>query len=270
MRVAVGSFLLLAFSSPAIAAAPALSPTGRWIVNFAESQCLASRNYGSLDKPLLLVLKQPPLGDVMQLAVIRTGAGSGRFGREVNAEIGVDSARPVERTMIGFHVKSGNQRVLLINLPLTEFAAVRAARTLTVDAGSELNQTFQLAGIAPLMKVMDECVADLRKVWNIDSGASPSPVRQGAIGNLQGLIEADDYPDVAIRGLKQGTVQFALLIDEQGKVADCTVTQTSGAASLDAQSCAIVSERARFKPAIGVDGKPAKGSWLQRITWRME
>jgi len=67
-----------------------------------------------------------------------------------------------------------------------------------------------------------------------------------------------------------GSVAFVLLIDEEGKVADCTVTETSGVASLDAQSCAIVKERAKFKPATGLDGKPSKSSYFQRISWRLE
>ena len=67
-----------------------------------------------------------------------------------------------------------------------------------------------------------------------------------------------------------GAVSLALLIDEQGKVADCTVTQTSGVAALDAQSCAIIKERGKFSPAIGHDGKPAKSSWLQRINWALQ
>jgi hypothetical protein len=64
-------------------------------------------------------------------------------------------------------------------------------------------------------------------------------------------------------------VTLALLIDETGKIADCTVIGTSGAASLDTQSCGMLKDRARFKPAIGLDGKPAKGSFIQRITWRV-
>jgi hypothetical protein len=47
------------------------------------------------------------------------------------------------------------------------------------------------------------------------------------------------------------------------------VTQTSGVAALDGQSCAKFSERARFEPAIGVDGKPAKDGHRTRIRWNL-
>ena len=85
-----------------------------------------------------------------------------------------------------------------------------------------------------------------------------------------GLFSSDDYPGIAVFNDQMGAVSLVLLIDEQGKVADCTVTQTSGVAALDAQSCAVIKERGKFSPAIGQDGKPAKSSWLQRINWRLE
>ena len=63
---------------------------------------------------------------------------------------------------------------------------------------------------------------------------------------------------------------FVLLIDETGRVADCTVIETSGVASLDAQTCGAVKLQARFKPAIGLDGKPAKDGVVQRVSWILE
>lgn len=61
----------------------------------------------------------------------------------------------------------------------------------------------------------------------------------------------------------------AILIDEKGKVADCTVTQTSGLAALDSQTCFIITSRAKFVPAVGADGNPAKHSMSPRIQWKM-
>lgn len=74
----------------------------------------------------------------------------------------------------------------------------------------------------------------------------------------------------AIYEQQSGTVRVALLIDEKGRIADCAILDTSGTPVLDAQTCAILKERARFKPAIGPDGKPAKDGYIQRITWRVE
>ena len=49
---------LLSTAGTAAAAKPK-QPTGKWIVNFADAQCVATRNYGSNSDPIYLVLKAP-------------------------------------------------------------------------------------------------------------------------------------------------------------------------------------------------------------------
>jgi hypothetical protein len=77
-KIMKSSFVSLLALSATVASAssstPLLEPAGRWVVNFADAQCIANRSYGSGDKAWSLVLKQPPLGDVMQLMVMQAGA----------------------------------------------------------------------------------------------------------------------------------------------------------------------------------------------------
>jgi TonB family protein len=252
-------------SAVSVAAAPR-APTGKWVVDFDDAQCVAAREYGTAAKPLLLVLKQPAWGEVMQVAVIRRGGASDIFAQQVDARIKVDNGPAIASSMIKFTVKKSGRQVLSTNMALPQFAAVRKGQALSIAAPSAFNVTFQLADMDALMKVMDSCVADLAKVWNVDGANLKTPPE----GSLQGLIRAEDYPGIAINEMKSGRVGFILLINEQGRVADCAVAESSTVAALDAQSCAIVSERARFRSAIGIDGKPAKSIFRQRVTWRIE
>lgn len=262
--------LLIAVGLGSTAAAPPepRQPTARWVVNFDAAQCIASRNYGTDADPVFLVLKSPPIGDVIQIGVIRT-ARTGR-AEQIDAEVIIDERRLVRTSMLAFTAKKQKQRAYWINLPVQEFAPARTARLIEIRAKRQLNERFAISAIEPLMKVMDDCVADLRKVWNVTDGDGVAPnLKEPATGNLRGVLKSEDYPAVALYKDQSGTASLALLIDETGKIADCTVIGTSGAASLDAQSCAMLKERAKFKPAIGLDGKPAKGSFVQRITWRV-
>ncbi len=120
------------------------------------------------------------------------------------------------------------------------------------------------------MKAMDTCLADLQQVWNVD-GEAQARLKQGPRSTkpLTSYFSSNDYPRVALRSDQWGLVAFALLIDEAGKIADCTVIETSGVGTLDAQSCAIIKERAAFHPAVGADGKPAKAAVIQRIRWKL-
>lgn len=276
---------MAAISLASLAAAPgpvARQPTGKWVVNFDASQCIATRNYGSAEDSLYLVLKAPPLGDVLQIGILRTGYV--RNAAQIDGEIFFDENSPVQTNLLEYGVKRLNQRALLVNLPLQELAPMRAASTIRIRARREqqvigtrlrvsshsTDQRFALAQMPQLLKLLDTCVGDLRRVWNVvEEGRRATVFKEPPSGDLQGVFKAEDYPADAIINEQSGSATLAVLIDEGGRVADCTVAGTSRVASLDAQSCAIIKERARFKPAIGLDGKPAKSSWIQRITWRL-
>lgn len=259
--------LLLAPAAVASAAPDARAPTGKWVVNFDDAQCVATRAYGSAEKPLHFILKAPPLGEVMQIAVMRD---AGRTDpAQVQAEVGIDERQPLRTNMLTFSPKNQKLRVYLLNLRAADFLPVREANSLTIRSGG-LNETFALTQMGPLLKVMDQCVTDLRQLWNVvDPAGEQSPLEKRASGNLISAFKADDYPADAVINNQSGSVRFSVLIDESGRVADCTIIETSGVASLDAQSCAIVKERARYQPAVGKDGKAAKDAVVARVTWRL-
>ncbi len=264
----LGALALCLILPTAATAAPPLSPTGAWVVDFAPSQCIGTREYGTREKPLLLVFKPSVLGDVMTLAIIRDGKEPEVLQHSVTLKL--DQLSPISASLLAFSPKGSNRRAELINLPLEAFAALRRSKSLAIAGAGIRSQSFALQGMIPLMKAMDTCLADLRQVWNVGEVAQ-SKLKQGPRSKkpLNRYFDADDYPLVAARAEQTGTLAFALLIDENGKIADCTVLATSGVATLDSQSCAIIKERAVFIPAIGADGKPAKSATMQRIRWEL-
>ena len=265
--VGATSAALLAAASMPSAAAP-LPPTGKWVVNFDDAQCVASRDYGTRERPLTLVLKQPALGEVIQVGVLRSGSYAPPM--QVKGQVQFGDAAPSPASVLAFGNKDTKRRVFLFNLPRKQVASNTGQTKLRLEAKSQLEETFLLSGVAPLMKVMDECVAGLQKLWNVQlDPAGQSLLAKRASANLARYINSNDYPRVAVSEDASGVVGFALLVSEQGAVADCTVVETSGYASLDAQSCAILRERAKFTPAVGKDGKPAKDSMVSRIRWQL-
>lgn len=76
-----------------------------------------------------------------------------------------------------------------------------------------------------------------------------------------------DYPTAAIREEREGTTRFRLAIGTDGKVTGCEITASSGSPDLDAATCAKVSARARFIPALGNDGMPMSGSYASAVRW---
>jgi protein TonB len=61
---------------------------------------------------------------------------------------------------------------------------------------------------------------------------------------------------------------WANTIGTDGKVIDCSVTQSSGHADLDAATCTNVKRRARFTPAVR-NGEAVQGSYSNRVRWQI-
>jgi protein TonB len=67
---------------------------------------------------------------------------------------------------------------------------------------------------------------------------------------------------------REGTTGFRVTIGTDGKVIDCSVTQSSGHADLDSATCNNVKRRARFTPAVR-NGAPVQGSYSNRVRWQI-
>lgn len=263
-----GALAMAAASAPTPAAPSIRQPTANWVINFDDAQCLATRNFGTKEEPLFLALKAPALGDVMQIGVIRSGRSA--LPRQLDGSIAFDNRGPVATSLLTYTSAAKRQRTFMTNLAGSQLAVARTSRSMSISGG-DLDESFSLDKIDPVLKVMEECVADLRRVWNVSASQDVSPnLKRRATSNVGRLFSARDYPAIAESENQQGSVRFVLLVDELGRVADCTIIETSGIAALDAQSCAVVKEKARFTPAIGLDGKPAKDSHLQTVRWQLQ
>lgn len=265
MHLASAVALISVLATPARAAEP-LQPTSKWNVDFGDAHCVAMRSYGTPDKPLTLAFKPSPIGDVMQLALVRESTKVNTD--EYPGSLAISGAPAMKVSVLAHSIKRGKNRVNSINLPLATYAPVRTATELRLRSSDGVDATFALSDMAAVARALDRCVAGLRKAWNIadaakDIGPPVTPKKP-----LPSYFSTDDYPTVAVQGRVSGTVSLVMLIDEAGKVKSCMVTETSGYASLDAQSCAIITRRATFNPAI-LDGKPVKTGTTSRIKWMM-
>jgi hypothetical protein len=244
------------------------SSTARWVVNYADNQCVASLSFGDDKHPLILALKPSPAGDIIQLVVVKqAGFFDSPAQLPVKLRFGDQPAR--EFSMLAVQGNKAGPDNFRINLTLTDFSPMRSATSVTITSRGKLDEKFQLVQMAALMKTMDNCVADLRRHWNIDPELKSKLRSRAKSGGLVALFSSNDYPGVSLQQRQGGLVGLVILIDERGKPADCMVTQTSNSAALDTQACAMILHRAKYTPAIGEDGKPAKDSDNARIRWEI-
>ena len=255
---------LLVGLQPTPASAAPLQPTSTWFVDYDDAQCIATRNYGTDTKPLLLVLKPSPFGATMRLMVITPGYYS--LVQQIIARVRFEDRPEIKTNTLRYSDDQRKMKIHSLNLPMQMVRDERRAKSVSINTpGADYD--FALSDLAPVLAELEKCRVDLLALYNFNR---PERIRQSASGDLQAIFNSSDYPRHAMREENQGTVAVSLLIDEVGKVADCSVDTSGGAASLDAMSCYVIQKRAEFKPAIGQDGKPVRSVHLQRIAWRIK
>lgn len=114
--------------------------------------------------------------------------------------------------------------------------------------------------------IMDLATAD---VQGENTPTHLQRVRSRAKGSLVGLFSSDDYPNEALRKGETGTVSVQLTVGTDGRVKECRVRLSSASPSLDASTCRILADRAKFDPALDRAGQPVTDRYSQRITWKI-
>lgn len=77
------------------------------------------------------------------------------------------------------------------------------------------------------------------------------------------------YPPGAMKRGEQGRVAFKLTIEADGTLGGCDVTESSGFAGLDAETCEILVRYGQVKPVLGADGRAIRATQNGFIVWRL-
>lgn len=242
-----------------------LEPNDKWIINFADNKCEAIRSFGSPKKPVHFIIKPSPTSGVVQIALVRAGHKYTAVQEEVKLRLGEGEAIKTSQLRYG----TPKQDVHLINLDAETAIKLNKASFLSW-IGSGTDDQLVLGEMTKVMKTLADCRDDLRKYWNIEpSLASALREPPAALKPMERIFSTDDYPAIAVRNDESGTAAIVMLVDEKGQLADCTLDQTSGVPTLDAMTCIVISQRVKFRPAIGPDGRAVRGVLTTRIRWEM-
>jgi TonB family protein len=268
----VALFAQATLSAPAAAASSEaadgpLQAVKPWVLDYADSQCAAGRDYGDPEKPITLIIRPVPMGETYELQLIRKNAGPS------SAEEGAGSvdfgAGPIAGSVLHFGSVADKLDIFQFRMATAQIQQARSASKVTFRTAHRPDATFSLTSMAALLSGLEECNKDLRRYWNVDNKTGIN-VTKPAGGDVRRIFTDSDYPDDALLETKEGTAQFLLFIDTGGKVAACNVLKPSGVALLDAMGCQVIRKRAKFAPARDAGGKPVRDSYVTPpVAWRI-
>ncbi len=151
---------------------------------------------------------------------------------------------------------------------------IRRSSTLAIFNGGMSIGQVSLKGVAAAMATVNSCLQDLRVNGNsvtVNSATSSAvPVRPAVPkGDVGSWVAISDYPRNALRERREGAVSFRLAVGNDGRVAGCTIIQSSGHQDLDDATCAGLTKRARFTPVRDIYGRVLSTSYESRVNWKV-
>lgn len=249
----------LALASLQIAEEP-LKPRGNWSVDYGETACLAIRRFGDDASPVALAIRPSLTSETMRMIFTAPGTGSAE-ARHFPVKIGTEEA-----SGLYFAERGTFRQVLWIDLTRESFDRAFSGSHLSVDS-PKIDFELPLSDVPDVLKALDTCKKDLQSYWNVDAAGSAKIVKTPVpLVSPARFVEAEDYPDRAIG--ESGKTVVVMLIDEAGSVKDCIVEVHSGVATIDAQTCAVILKRARYKPARDASDKAIKGTHRLSFVWK--
>lgn len=263
---ALVSMIFFAAATPAVGGA--LQPIKSWILNYAETQCMATRDYGNPKGPTTLGISPAPNGESFQLIVGRNTHGP-NIPVELHGSVDFGNGA-IKAWLLHYGSKTKRGDIYQYRISAADMAQAVTAQTVALRTSGAPDFTFALRDMQPLLAGLKQCNDDLKRYWNMD-GESTGAISTPARGNIRSIFSSDDYPSEAADHSHEGRSRFLLLIDEKGDVAGCDVLVPSGDPALDGMGCQIIRERAKFTPARDKNGKSVRSVvTTPAISWMLE
>lgn len=261
--------LLAAIASVPAMAAPgpvAWAPAGKWTIDYADRQCVASRTLVASDRRLTVGIAPPPANNIAIL-LIAADAGAPQIEE---ARVYVERVPVEARSLTYLGSAPDKKRVYQVALTSAEYAQLLSTGTLQIT-NSSLTANLQLSGLPKVREQLDHCNVDLLKRWGFPAalqqiGRTGTPLK----GTARGLVTAADFPSDAAAAGASGSVHFLLTVGANGRSTSCRILQSAGHPSLDKRTSQLAMNRARFEPARDSSGKSVEAPWIGRITWVVE
>lgn len=262
-----------------------LAKVSKWEMNYDVDACHLFARFGTGQDETILAITQTSPSDMFQVELF----GKALASRDtlVRVQISFDpQAKPLTRT--GMSLVTGKKMpfVMLGGLRLDgwdwyknwdqsppEVPAERAAQVTSITFKLPSTKAYRLetGSLAAPMQAMRTCTEDLVKSWGFDPAVEAGLTRRATpAANPASWIRDGDFPQKALLAGHNGLVQFRLDVDETGKVFGCRVLFRTDPDDFADHTCQLLTQRAKFTPALDSKGLPVKSFYISRIHWKTD
>jgi TonB family protein len=127
---------------------------------------------------------------------------------------------------------------------------------------------LQLGSMGPPMKAMRDCTDNLVSSWGLNPAQQATLASYPVpLGSPATWMTSNDYPRTALSRGHNGFVTFRLGIDPRGSVTSCHIQEETQPADFATLTCRLISQRARFSPALDSGGQPVASYYINQVRW---
>ena len=265
-----------AMSSAANAQAAPKQPTGRWAVKAIGNECLLTNSYGTASDPLFLSFGKSPMSSGFEMIILRKSKNADP--RHGNAFISLNGAQPIQAIfsalLLGVNPSTGLKPKTLRRIWIGASDADLEARTkvsrIGVEVRGETSEEFALPDFAHASEELEACAVALGVRWGFSAEEQKRLAKRAhAVQPLQSYFSAGDYPTEALKAGAMGSVRVKVIVDPTGLPTDCDVVGSSRNKELDAATCDVIMKRARYEPAVDIDGKAVRAIDVTTVIWML-
>lgn len=244
----------LPFSSPVAEAEVPKQPTGKWVAEYADDECLLSRPYGADTDPLILTFRQLPMQNYVRIIVFKRGVqGQTQMGEKGKVAFGGD---PISGTFSAFDLAGKLLRRIETNIARARILPALTSNVVSIDVPGEVQADFSVPELASAFDVLSDCALKLGAAWGIPIDQQKRMMTPPKL--LKMPYGAFDYPSSALKDDMSGRTEVRLTVDDRGRPVDCIPLKSTPNQAFAKASCKAFYRRAHFQPALDVDGRPMK------------
>lgn len=145
----------------------------------------------------------------------------------------------------------------------------QAAKSITFKMPGGKIYRLETDSLGPPFAAMRACTDDLLRHWGYDPVVQATLSRSALpIENPGKWIRSSDFPRMPLSQGINGYVRFRLDVDETGKVAGCRILYRTNPDKFADLSCQLLTQRAKFTPALDAKGVPVKSYYISQVRWQ--
>jgi TonB family protein len=257
-----------------------LPHVGKWVANFDDNACHLVGQFGTGPEAVTLQMTRFAPTDSFDLKFYGERFKSAAASVRAGVAFQPDAKIQTQQILLG----------TLDKLPMAVFGPYRfdgwRGRNET-DVGPAISPEFE-AGVTSFdvqlganrrvrlltgsmgrpMATMRTCMNGLVKHWGFDPEEQANLQREPTpLSRPETWVVSDDYPARELSQGRSGIVQFRLDVDASGKVERCSVLSSTRSDYFQSATCAGLTKRARFAPAINAAGKPVRSFYVNGVRW---